>query len=239
MLILETSRKINARKTLYGKRKSVKQFVIMTPENPMKVCSTSKSNSDARKEFERILQYSGVYAYPVEGNYGGNSENSYIVFNIPLLTAKSWANAFDQEIFIFATVIDENKVKYDFWSKKKSKNDQTATAADKEYVFRGSGEGVIRDDGFEEDYTLVGNGFKFTIPFKFFECVSFYDDLIDERCQRSKLYEAEWESLLARSLQEYGSGWGRIIARAELYGKLYEQRFESPEAKEIEALMKG
>lgn len=237
MLILETSRKIKARQSLYGKRKSVKQFVIMTPENPMMVKSTPERNAAARKRFEGILQSSGLYAQPVQCHYG-NKENSYIVFNMPFDLAKELATTFDQESFIFAKVAGENSVQYEFWQKEKSENDEMATPQQKQYWRAATGDGVIRDNGLDKNYTLVGKGFKFTVPFNFFECVSFYDDLIDERCQRSKLYEAEWEALRDRSIDDNIVGRGRIMARSRLYGNAYLFYYENPEGKTINELLK-
>ena len=109
MLITETSRKIKARQTLYGKRNTVKQFVIMTTENPMGEALTAEENSKRRKEFERLLNEYGLYAYPVHGVYG-IKEHSYMIFNISLKAAMYLARDFDQISFIMAFVKGENKV---------------------------------------------------------------------------------------------------------------------------------
>lgn len=61
VIITETSRKIKARQSLYGKRKALKQFVIITPENPMALESTPTENKQYRAKFEDGLQHEGLY----------------------------------------------------------------------------------------------------------------------------------------------------------------------------------
>lgn len=236
MIITETSRKIKARQSLYGKRKALKQFVIITPENPMALESTPAENKQYRAKFEDGLQHEGLYAYPVKGVYG-NVEHSYIVFNMPLKTAKYYADWFDQESFIFAIVKGENEVEFQLWLKQASKNDPTASASDKRYQLKEVKNEFMRIDDAENYFTAIGKNFKFSIPYKTFEAVEFYDNLFDERCQKSKLYESEYQDLIARSISDDYTTKGHIFARATLYGSFYKSRYETPEAEAANELL--
>ena len=60
----------------------------------------------------------------------------------------------------------------------------------------------LRLDDVGNYFTSIGSNFKFTIPYKAFEAVEFYDNLFDERCQRSKLYEAEYQELIAETVSD-------------------------------------
>ena len=57
MIITGTSRKIKARQSLYGKRKSLKQFVIITPENPMGVKASAVDNANFRQTVAYLKAY--------------------------------------------------------------------------------------------------------------------------------------------------------------------------------------
>ena len=137
-----------------------------------------------------MLKTELLYAYPVRGK-DGNTEHSYIVFNMPLELAKRVGSIYDQQSFILGKVIGENEVEYQLWWKNASSNDNMASFKDKQYYLKEVKREVIRVDGSDMDYTEIGKGFQYNIPFETFEAVDFYDNLFDERCQKSKLYEAE------------------------------------------------
>lgn len=185
MLITETSRKIKARQTLYSKRNAVKQFAIMTPENPMGEALTAEENSKRRKEFERLLNEYGLYAYPVHGVYG-IKEHSYMIFNISLKAAMYLARDFDQISFIMAFVKGENKVEYQYWEKNASEQDKNAKERDKQYINTQTKEEIVRfDNDTVDNYTEIGKGFRFKIPYQFGEAVEAYNDIFDFRCQKA------------------------------------------------------
>ena len=237
MLITETSRKIKARQSLYGKRNAVKQFVIMTPENPMGLSVTAEENAKRRKKFENMLTDGGLYAYPVRGKYN-TTEHSYIVFNIPLNLAKEVAKTYDQQSFIFAIVKGENDVEFQYWEKNASEQDKDAKGKDKQYHYVESKEQFIKFDN-DKDlfFTEIGRNFKFSIPFDIFEAVDVYNDLFDVRCQKSKLYENEYQKLIIESCDVKHIGSYQLRLRSYLYGSLYKQKYESPEALEMNEII--
>ena len=237
MIINETSRKIKARQSLYGKRKALKQFVIITPENPMAKPTTPAENKAYRADFEQNLNQAGLYAYPVKGVYSENVEHSYIVFNMPLAMAKWYGQIYDQQSFILGKVIGENEVEYQLWWKNASKSDKNASSNDKQYVLKETQKQFIRKDDASDYFTAVGKNFKFSIPYKFFEAVEFYDDLFDEHCLKSKLYEAEYQQLIEKSVSDEWHEKHRMVARATLYGSIYKSRYETPEAEAANELL--
>lgn len=236
MIINETSRKIKARQSLYGKRKALKQFVIITPENPMGEQATNVDNANSRKRFEDILKTELLYAYPVRGKYG-STEHSYIVFNMPLELAKRVGEIYDQQSFIFGKVIGENEVEYQLWWKNASKNNKEASFRDKQYYLKETKREVMRVNGSDLNYTEIGKGFQYNIPFETFEAVEFYDNLFDERCQRSKLYEAEYQKLIEESISDKYTTMRQIHTRSRLYGNSYLFYYENPEAKTMNELL--
>ncbi len=237
MLITETSRKIKARQTLYGKRNAVKQFAIMTPENPMGEALTAEENSKRRKEFERLLNEYGLYAYPVHGVYG-IKEHSYMIFNISLKAAMYLARDFDQISFIMAFVKGENKVEYQYWEKNASEQDKNAKERDKQYINTQTKEEIIRfDNDTVDNYTEIGKGFRFKIPYQFGEAVEAYNDIFDFRCQKSKLYEQEYQGLIEESISDKWIPRKQAFYRSLLYGSRYMGRYESPEALEMNEII--
>ena len=237
MLIMETSRKIKARQTLYGKRNAVKQFAIMTPENPMGEELPAEENSKRRKEFERLLNEYGLYAYPVHGVYG-IKEHSYMIFNISLKAAMYLAKDFDQISFIMAFVKGENKVEYQYWEKNASEQDKNAKERDKQYINTQTKEEIIRfDNDTVDNYTEIGKGFRFKIPYQFGEAVEAYNDIFDFRCQKSKLYEQEYQGLIEESISDKWIPRKQAFYRSLLYGSRYMGRYESPEALEMNEII--
>ena len=236
MILTGTSRQIKARQSLYGKRKALKQFVIITPENPMGVKASAVDNANFRKKFEDILKTELLYAYPVRGKYG-NTEHSYIVFNMPLELAKRVGSIYDQQSFILGKVIGENEVEYQLWWKNASSNDNRASFKDKQYYLKETKREVIRVDGSDMDYTEIGKGFQYNIPFETFEAVDFYDNLFDERCQKSKLYEAEYQDLIAETISDNYTTMRQIHTRSRLYGNSYLFYYENPESKTMNELL--
>ncbi len=237
MLITETSRKIKARQTLYGKRNAVKQFAIMTPENPMGEELPAEENSKRRKEFERLLNEYGLYAYPVHGVYG-IKEHSYMIFNISLKAAMYLAKDFDQISFIMAFVKGENKVEYQYWEKNASEQDKNAKERDKQYINTQTKEEIIRfDNDTVDNYTEIGKGFRFKIPYQFGEAVEAYNDIFDFRCQKSKLYEQEYQGLIEESISDKWIPRKQAFYRSLLYGSRYMGRYESPEALEMNEII--
>lgn len=237
MIITETSRKIKARQSLYGKRKALKQFVIITPENPMANPSTPSENKAYREDFETNLKQAGLYAYPVKGVYGNNAEHSYIVFNMPLNMAKQYGTMYDQHSFILGLVKGDSEVEYQLWVKPASSNDANASFAEKQYRLEEVQTQFIRMDAAKDYFTAVGKNFKFSIPYKFFEAVEFYDNLFDERCQKSKLYESEYQPLIEKSISDKWFEKSRMYARSTLYGTLFKSRYETPEAEAANELL--
>ena len=237
MLIMETSRKIKARQTLYGKRNAVKQFAIMTPENPMGEELPAEENSKRRKEFERLLNEYGLYAYPVHGVYG-IKEHSYMIFNISLKAAMYLARDFDQISFIMAFVKGENKVEYQYWEKNASEQDKNAKERDKQYINTQTKEEIVRfDNDTVDNYTEIGKGFRFKIPYQFGEAVEAYNDIFDFRCQKSKLYEQEYQGLIEESISDKWIPRKQAFYRSLLYGSRYMGRYESPEALEMNEII--
>ena len=112
------------KKMMIDKLPNVKTFVILTSENPMGKKFSREENKKLYKSLQTFLK-DGRYKYiRVKGQYG-NSEHTVAIFNLSLSEAKTVANKYEQESFIYANKKDvkekSNNVIFEFW-KKESKN---------------------------------------------------------------------------------------------------------------------
>ena len=87
--------------SVYTDDDNVETFCIITSENPMGKTGGNNANRNANNSLVDYLK-SGNFAWqPIRGNYYENSENSKIIFNIPLDSAKFIGLKFRQESFIY------------------------------------------------------------------------------------------------------------------------------------------
>lgn len=228
MLISKTSKKTKARQSLFGKRKALKQFAIISPENPMGKNLSYEENAKRRKAFDIDLGELGVKAFKVKDVYN-NKENSYIIFNISFSSAEKLSRDYDQESFIFAKVKGENEVEFELWLKKVSEEDKDASFKDKQHELKEVQTEVLIVNDAKDFYTSIGRTFKFKIPFKFFEEVENYDNIFDEKCLESKKYEESYQKLIEESVSDAYTCKHQMFARSKLYGTLFKSIFPKTE----------
>ena len=163
----ETSRFQKAKKAFLGQMKNIRNFAIITPENPMGVASTSTDNSALCEKFENSLKSGHYLFYKVRGKFNGNLEHSYMVFNVQLEQVKKWAceSEFNQQSFFFCEsqydeVDRKTGVKFNYWSRKPGKKNA--------FELIESTLEWIDFTNMDSEFTAIGRNFKFSIPLQCF-----------------------------------------------------------------------
>ena len=163
----ETSRLQKAKKAFLGQMKNIRNFAIITPENPMGVAATSTENSALCEKFENSLKSGHYLFYKVRGKFNGNLEHSYMVFNVQLEQVKKWAceSEFNQQSFFFCEsqydeVDRKTGVKFNYWSRKPGKKNA--------FELIESTLEWIDFTNMDSEFTAIGRNFKFSIPLQCF-----------------------------------------------------------------------
>jgi hypothetical protein len=167
-----TSRRQKAIQALKGHDrglKTFKTFGIISADNPMGVQASLEENKKNREKMEQILKRDLLNYFKATGHYNQN-ERSYVIFNCSLEDMISLAKIFNQESFIFATVVDTDdtqfKVNFEYW------NVADDGSGEYEKLDEVRGYDMITEDESKDDsvsyYTLFGKNFKFNIPFPIF-----------------------------------------------------------------------
>lgn len=154
-------------KTGKGGYNGIRTFGIVTAENPNSQQISRSKNKYLMKTFSGSLK-SAHYAFVKQtGHFGGNNETSYFIFNIPLEALIYYAGLYEQTSFFYCYVND-GKVNSQYWQKKienepfdKEKNPYIMLEETDQWI----------DASGKEDYSIIGNKFKYTIPLKIFESV--------------------------------------------------------------------
>jgi hypothetical protein len=70
---------------------------MLTGENPNATQQTEEQNKEANKKAQEWLEAKGYETQPIQGNYGGNVENSFLVPDLTVEDAIEFAKEFNQE----------------------------------------------------------------------------------------------------------------------------------------------
>ncbi len=204
----ETSRRQKAEKAIKGTNKNVKTFAILTPENPMAQSYTPEQNKEARDKFEKRLRIGGFQWFPIKGQYAHNSENSYIIYNIPLDDALWLGNTYHQEAIIYVVPDLENReIHAEYWAREEDGKPLKRTYSKDSYI----------DATNDEDmWSQISRKFKFRFPF--FEQIARVSGIIDEHRQ----YHGDGliDSKLRRIVKGGNTGWFGYYANCALYGRM-------------------
>jgi hypothetical protein len=206
-----------------GKKNYVHTFCIITGQNPMGIEGSNNVNRTNNKKLRKILK-AGHYAYvPVKGKYG-NTEDSFIIFNLPLDNAKEIATETSQESFIFGRVEDDNaeSAVFDLYviDRSTGKYEYEET---KNYHLKGSQTVVDDETGEEREdyYTQVGDK-KFSVDFDYFkEGRERFNQIISEQVEKSEKYKNRVERFQECLIEEGRTGRSAYMNRSLIYGSLF------------------
>lgn len=152
-----------------GNNNVVKCFAVLTAENPNSTKQKTRLNQKNNRElFDALkMQYTTI---PTQGKFG-NVENSFVVMNIDVDTAKYFCGKYEQTSFIFSKIDEEGQLVSEYWEKQ-----DTSAPYDKEtnpYVIKDTCNDWVDMSSADDFYTIVGKRFKFSIPFSIFESYSY------------------------------------------------------------------
>lgn len=152
---------------LNGRKSNIKTFGIITAQNPNSTEATSSFNKKANKDLLKSLKDSGFIVMPVKGKFANNTEHSYIILNISLEQLLRYGYSYRQTSFIFAETGNPFTAYYYECEKPESIPDKLTNP----YVKKDSIDRIEELDA-DDNYSLIGKNFKFTIPFHIFDSIS-------------------------------------------------------------------
>ena len=216
-----------------GKENYVHTFCIITGQNPMGMKGTNNVNRTNNNKLRKILK-AGHYAYvPVKGKYG-NTEDSFIIFNLPLDNAKEIASETSQESFIFGRVESDNadSAVFDLYviDRSTGKYEYEET---KNYHINGSQKVTDDETGEEKEdlYTQVGDK-KFSVDFDYFkEGRERFNAIISEQAAKSDKYRDRIEKFQECLIEEGRTGRSAYMNRSLVYGSLFSKLDEGQKQK--------
>lgn len=212
-LFVEIDSKSKAKQlfTAPNSKSHIKTFAIFTAENPDKKRLSNKDNVKLNKSLKKEIGFDTIDKtlnlghfpyYKVKGSYG-SVEHSFLVYNIALGEAKSLAEKFHQQSFVFGKNKD-GKLYFEMWANKYASGYKYALIDEKDYY--------IDATDAEDYYTQISKNFKINIPFNRFE---FGLDELEEHLKNS--LDEDIEDLLSESVDDSINGRDRYTARIILY----------------------
>ena len=90
----------------------IRTFAIISGRNPFGKKASNEENTNSDRDFKKALAIGRFVYTPLKGHYG-NSEKSYIIFNLALNDAKTLDRNYKQESFFFGkTSADGSTIGY-------------------------------------------------------------------------------------------------------------------------------
>ncbi len=170
--IINRQRNIKNAQNVFVKNKSgyngITHFGVITAENP----DSEQASASDNKKYQYLLAKSLKSAHYIwvwqKEHFGGNDEHSMFVFNISVDALAYYSGKYQQTSFIYGE-LRENCVHSEYWEKQDST--QPYHPKFNPYVKKDECDEWI-DASNEEDYSVIGKRFKYTIPFSIFSDLS-------------------------------------------------------------------
>ena len=193
-----------------NKDDNIRTFLIITGENPIGEPGTNNINRTQNNSLVDYLKQ-GHYAWqPVQGKYG-STENSKIIFNVPLDESKMLALKFGQQSFIYGRK-ENGKTLFDLYYINEQEDDYDLVETQDTY------DKVLGDDY----YTKIDKKHKFSVPFEYFnESCENFNKIINEQKKKSDKYNKNFDRFLNESIKENKIGYNRYLNRCLIYGSLF------------------
>ena len=148
----------------------IKTLVVFTAENPNSTEVTRSQNKKLNKSLLKTLKDAGYKFVPAIGQFYGNPEHPYIVFNMSLKTAKRLCGRYEQTSFIWGQLDGNGGVLSQDWEKQDVTSPYNIHYND--YVLKDESNEWTDQTDAEDGFTLVGKHFKYPIPFSIFESIN-------------------------------------------------------------------
>ena len=147
---------------------AIKTIVVLTAENPDSIQSSSQFNKKANKSLLQDIK-NGGYAYvPAQGRFG-NLEKPYAVFNMSIDAAKYYCGKYQQTSFVISMLSDDGNgaVHSEYWEK--ANENAPYSKGENDYVKKDECDEWVDMRDATDYFTVIGNKFKYSIPFSIFE----------------------------------------------------------------------
>ena len=148
----------------------IRTIVVLTAENPDSKKQSNQFNKKARNSLLKDIKNNGYAYVPAIGHFGGNSEKPYAVFNMSVDTAKFLCGRYQQTSFVFTQLLDDGSIHSEYWEKKDQ--DSPYDKKENDYIKKDECNEWIDMASADDNFTIIGNKFKYQIPFSIFESVN-------------------------------------------------------------------
>lgn len=157
---------------------NIKTLVVFTtPKNDSVELKRSQNNS-----LLSVLKDGGYKYVPANGLFNNKPEDSYMVFNMSLKTAKILCRRFEQTSFIWSQFGDDGSVYSQY--RKKQNVDSSCHIRTNDYRLKDECDTWIDPSDAEDGFTVVGKEFKYSVPLGVFENINKkFDENIKRICE--------------------------------------------------------
>ena len=170
----EKKRNIKDVEQFFRKGKSghngIHTVVVLTSENPDTQQASNQFNKKARHSLLSDIK-NGGYAYvPAMGKFGNHIEHPYAVFNMSVDTAKILCGRYQQTSFVFSALNEDGLIHSEYYEKQDPTlryNKQT-----NDYIKKDECDTWEDMSSAEDEFTVIGKKFKYSIPFEIFNTVN-------------------------------------------------------------------
>jgi hypothetical protein len=170
---------------------NIKTLAVFTANNPDSQAMSGTFNKKANHKLLQALKEANYIVVPAQGKFG-NVENSYAVINISLEATKLYCGKYQQTSFVYTELEDGNVMSYYY---EKQDTSLPYNKNTNPYVLADTAEGYTDMSDAEDFFTIIGNKFKYQIPFPTMcEC--------SERITSNFLKEDNQKLIRGKSLQE-------------------------------------
>lgn len=186
---------------------------IITGENPDSTQQPMRVNAKIMNDFKKDLKRNNIVYIPIQGKFGGNTENTLLLINPTVETLVYYAGRYEQTSFFYCTN-NNGKTVAEYWEKQ----DPTMPFDKKEnpYIKVNSTEVFIKLSKDAEEYTIIGDDFKFVIDASVFDRV--HENLqnnLDMLCENNQ-QDPEYCLYMATNT----TGQKASVYRKKLYGDI-------------------
>lgn len=149
---------------------NIKSLVVFTAENPDSTELPRSENKKLNKSLLNTIKSGGYKYVPAIGQFYGNPEHPYVVFNMSLDTAKHLCGHFQQTSFVWSELMDDGNIHSEYWEKQ----DVSApyNPRENDYVVKDECNDWLDQYDAEDGFTAVGKKFKYSIPFSIFKSLN-------------------------------------------------------------------
>lgn len=177
----------------------IRHYGVITAENPDSTPISRQENTKLLGQLKKSLKDAHYVWEDQIGHFGGNDEHSLFVFNAPLNVLMYYSGKYQQTSFIYGELID-GKVHSEYWEKQDV--NQPYNPKTNPYIKKDACDDWY-DASNEEDYSIIGKNFKYTIPFSIFSSI---EEQISKNL--SSLNESQKKGALRIAMNGVGAnGW--------------------------------